>query len=225
MRSNVPTVFRVLAIASALVATSCRAPAHRAPSAPHAPCACEHPDGGRAATAPDPAAPTVPGRSVYQLASTWETESGATVPLAVDRGHPTLVLMFYGTCRAVCPLLIGDLLRVEAQLPADVRPRARFLLVTFDPDTDTVPRLRALARERGLDLARWSLLRGRSDDVRDLAMALGMQYRPMGNGQYSHSNLLTLLDADGVVSFQLEGVAQPVDELVARVSRIARGAP
>ena len=225
-----------LTLGLALVA-SCHKPtqeAHPAHPAHPAPCACErdggHPPGGADGATGDlhahgmaalPAQPPMPGRSVYQLGSSWVDQGGATRPLSVYQGHPTVVLMFYGTCQAVCPLLIGDLLRVEAQLAPEVRAQTRFLLVTFDPVTDTPARLLALAHERGMDLSRWSLLHGHDDDVRDLAMALGVQYRAMGNGQFSHSNLISLLDPAGVVAFQVEGIRQPVEPMVARISALA----
>jgi protein SCO1/2 len=161
---------------------------------------------------------------VYQLDSSWQTQDGNTVSLNVGRGHPTVVLMFYGTCRAVCPLLIGDMLRVETALPPDVRAQTRFVLVTFDPDTDTQQNLRALAQERGLDLTRWSLLRGHADDIRALATVLGVQYRQLESGGFSHSNVLTLLDPDGVVAYQLEGVRQPVDTMVQHITNLTAGA-
>ncbi len=206
------------------LATAC----HKAVSDAGAqPCPCTHgaSDGGSDAMpchhpgAPAmPAMQPVPGRSVYQLTSTWQKENGDTVALSLYRGQPTVVLMFYGTCQAVCPLLIGDMKRIEDALSPDFRARTRFLLVTFDPDNDTTERLQTLARERGLDLARWSLLRGSADDVRDLATVLGVQYRATANGQFSHSNVITLLDRDGVVAFQLEGVRQPVESMVLHIT-------
>jgi protein SCO1/2 len=204
---------------------------HKAPpNATPAPCPCSahgmHSDGAMGDGAPChehgaeplPVLQPLPGSSVYQLTSSWENQNGETVSLARFRGQPTVVLMFYGTCQAVCPILIGDMKRIDEALAPDIRAHTQFLLVTFDPDTDTPARLLALAHERGLDTSRWSLLHGRADDVRDLAMALGFQYRPMGNGQFSHSNLITLLDANGIVAYQLEGVRMPIDEMVRRVS-------
>jgi protein SCO1/2 len=165
-----------------------------------------------------PAGDRAAGQSVYQLDSRWQNQRGEDVPLGLYRGHPTVVLMFYGTCRAVCPLLIGDMKRIEDALPTAVRAQTRFLLVTFDPDTDTPARLLDLARERALDPARWTLLHGSADAVRELATVLGVQYRAVGDGQYAHSNLITLLDGEGVVAYQLEGVRQPVDAMVQHIN-------
>ncbi|MEI8257219.1 MAG: SCO family protein [Deltaproteobacteria bacterium] len=227
------TKLRIARLASVLsllpaLAASCHKAATDAGAQP---CPCTH---GASDAATDGAAPChhasapampamqpVPGRSVYQLTSTWQKENGETVALSVYRGQPTVVLMFYGTCQAVCPLLIGDMKRIEDALNPDFRARTRFLLVTFDPEHDTTERLHALAQERGLDPARWSLLRGTADDVRDLATVLGVQYRPTVGGQFSHSNVITLLDRDGVVAFQLEGVRQPVESMVLHIADAA----
>ena len=66
------------------------------------------------------------------------------------------------------------------------------MLVTFDPATDTPERLRALAAERHIDTARWTLLRGSDDDVRTMTLldAFGAL---IANTDRHHGNLSLLL--------------------------------
>ena len=52
--------------------------------------------------------------------------------------------------------------------------------------------------------------------MRDLAMALGIQYRRLPNGEFAHSALITLPDADGHVATRHEGVGQPLATIVAQ---------
>jgi cytochrome oxidase Cu insertion factor (SCO1/SenC/PrrC family) len=54
---------------------------------------------------------------------------------------------------------------------------------------------------------RWTLLRGGADDVRELAALLGVNYAEDARGQFAHSNLITLLNADGEIAFQLRSAA------------------
>lgn len=84
--------------------------------------------------------------------------------------------------------------------------RGRFALITSDPATDTADRLRALADERRLDPARWSLLRGGAGDVRAVATVLGVQYSRVDATTITHANAIPVLDAEGAVSHQLEGL-------------------
>ena len=188
------------------------------PPPPH--CACQHhgegttPDGTHAAGLP--AVAPLPDTSIYQLENTFTDQDERTMALGSLRGGPALVLMFYGSCASVCPLLISQALRVDRGLTEEQRARLRVVLVTFDPENDTPERLRALAVERELPVPRWSLLRGDDDAIRELAMALGVQYRRTPDGAFVHSATVTLLDADGRVATQLEGTDAPVEPLLLR---------
>ena len=167
-----------------------------------------------------PSAPT-PETSLFHLDAAWTDQSARPFRLASLRGAPTVLLMFYGTCQSVCPVLISDVLRIEAALTPATRQRVRFVLVTFDPATDTSERLAALAAERNLERASWTLLRGSEDDTRALATVLGVQYSHVDATTITHSNTITLLDPQGVVAHQLEGLRQPVDDMAARIEAMA----
>ena len=205
---------RSIVLAAALLAACHRAPAPR-DAGRDAPCHCR-PDAAMAPGAP------LPDTSLFLLDAPWTDQAGHAFQLASLRGSPTVVLMFYGTCQSVCPVLIGDVLRIEAALSPAARARVRFALISFDPATDTPERLRALAAERRLDPARWSLLRGSDDDVRAVATVLGVQFSRVDPTTITHSNTITVLDSQGVVAHQLEGLRQPVDGVARRLEALAR---
>ena len=184
-----------------------RAPTHRA----RAPAPAETPS-----TAP------LPAHSIFHLQSTWTDQRGRPMQLSSLRGKPTVVLLFYGTCRSVCPTLIEDAKRIDAALSADVRRRVQYLLVTFDPANDTTARLGEIAREHRLDTRRFCLVRSDDDAVRELANVLGVQYREIREGEYAHSSVLNLLDRDGVFAYQSVGVSRPVEEMAAHIHAMAR---
>ena len=96
-------------------------------------------------------------------------------------------------------------------------PDAEEILVTIDPEVDTPARLRAYAEKHGLDPARWSLLHGSPEQVRVLANVLGFRYRPTGDGQWSHTIRIHLLDGAGVVIDHYDGLTRPVEPIAARV--------
>ena len=164
-------------------------------------------------------------RSLYQLPGAWTDQNGHAFALASLRGNPVLLVLFYGTCDSICPIIVRDLKKVEAMLPEADRRRTRFVLVTIDPLVDTPERLLAYARKNELDLARWSLLNGSPDDVRVLANVLGFKYRPTGTGQYSHTIRITLLDRSGNVADHVDGLERPLAPIAARVSALLAEAP
>lgn len=167
-----------------------------------------------------PANAPLPDTSVYQLESQWTDQSNHRFSLASLRGKPTVVLMFYGSCTTVCPLLISDLVRLDGQLEPRVRDATQYLLVSFDPQIDTPERLAELARTRQLDSNRFHLVSGSETDIRALANTLGVQYRRTSDGQYAHSMVINLLDLNGVFRAQVEGTGQPLDALVSALAQL-----
>lgn len=173
--------------------------------------------------APPPAPPiaSAPARvgtgpSLYELAIPLTSASGDRIGLDVDRGHPTLVSMFYGSCPAACPLLVEAIGRTLDQLPPAAREDARVVLVSFDPARDTPDRLRALARTHRLD-GRWTLAAASDADARTLAAVLGIRYRAVAGGQFVHTSVIVALDRDGRALARLDGLgdATPLVEALA----------
>src|SRR5690606_29348472 len=79
----------------------------------------------------------VPGTSIFQLGSSFTDEGGATLPLASLRGKPTLVVMFYGSCETLCPVLVNDTKAIDSALSPAEREGLQVVLVTFDAEHDT----------------------------------------------------------------------------------------
>lgn len=170
------------------------APAAIAPTGP----ALDERARARAAIAPT-------GPSLYELQIPLRDAAGRTIALDVDRGHPTLVSMFYGSCAVACPALIDHLARLAAELPADARRDVRILLVSFDPGRDTPARLTELARAHHLD-ARWTLAAADDADARALAGVLGIKYRAIAGGEFFHTTVVVALDRDGRPLARMEGL-------------------
>lgn len=145
-------------------------------------------------------------RSLYQLEASWTDDRGQPVRLAELRGQPVVLAMFFASCTYACPLLVADAQRLRDALPAETRARVRFVFVSFDPDRDTPAALHAYRERLQLDAPAWTFLQGPAENVQELAMLLGVQYRRDANGQYSHSNLLTVLNARGEVVHQRAGL-------------------
>lgn len=167
-----------------------------------------------------PAAP-LSSRSLYQLDATWTNDAGGAVSLSSFRGQPVILAMFFASCEYACPVLVSDIQRLRAQLPAADAARTRFVLVTFDTERDTPAALRAFRERSGLD-ANWTLLRGEDTAVQELAMLLGVKFRREARGQFAHSNLFTLLNAEGEIAHQtmgLMGDVSPAARVLAALPR------
>ena len=154
----------------------------------------------------NPAQAEFPGNSVYQL----------KVPLVDQDAHktrwdeapkgPRIVSMFYSNCDFVCPMLFEAIKIVEAGLPAESRQRLSVGLVSLDPQRDNPAVLKRTANQRSIDETRWRLYRADAADVRKLAATLGIQYRQLTGGEFNHSTVLILLDAQGRVMARTEKI-------------------
>lgn len=161
--------------------------------------------------APDPVAAALaeplPDDSIYQLDTALETHGGATTTLAIHRGHPTVVSMFYANCPMACPMLIQEVQRLEAALSPEDRAELRVLLVSLDPGRDTPELMSGVVATHQLDTGRWTLARP-SDEaaVREVAAVLGIQYRALADGEMNHSSILTLVDRQGRIQARIDGL-------------------
>jgi protein SCO1/2 len=156
-------------------------------------------------------------RSVYQIDATWIDDGNRSVQLNSFRGHPVVVAMFFARCEYACPVLVSDMQRLRAALPDHTREATRFLLVSFDAARDTSAALKAY-RERLSLGPEWTLLHGQASAIQDLAMVLGVNYKQDARGQFSHSNLITVLNADGEIVYQHAGLRGDVSETAAAVA-------
>jgi protein SCO1/2 len=152
--------------------------------------------------------------SLYQLHAPLVAQDGRAIDLDVYRGKPVLVTMFYAGCQATCPMIIDTLRSVERKLEPGQQKNLRVLLVSIDPEHDTAEALAATAKERGLDTTRWTLARTDAANVRRIAAALGLQYRQLPDGQFSHSTQISVLDAGGEILAQSDKLGTADEKLV-----------
>lgn len=141
----------------------------------------------------------LPDTSLYQLPVSLAGpghEAGAD--FAVFRGQPVIVSMFYGSCPHVCPMLISTIQMLEKQLPAEQRANLRVLMLSLDPERDSIAKLAELAAQHNVDSERWLLARASASDVRKLAAILDVKYKQLPDGNFNHTTVIKLLDRQGV---------------------------
>jgi protein SCO1/2 len=169
-----------------------------------------------------PEAAAMPGDSLYQLPVHFTTAGGDHLMLQQYSGQPVVVTMFYGTCKAACPMLTRAMTETAASLPASVRDKVRFLMVTLDPERDTPAALQHLADEYKLEAPRFEVARTDANGVRLLAASLGIRYRKLPDGNFSHSSILTALDVRGVPRARTETLLTADPEFVGAVAALAK---
>ncbi len=163
----------------------------------------------------------LPGNSIYQLAVPLTNQDGKTSSLIDRRGQPLLISMFYTGCQFVCPRIVDALKKTEESLTAAERSHVPVLMVSFDPARDDIAALKSVVEERNLSTPRWTLARTDSRNVRKLAAALGIQYRALPSGDFNHTSVLILLDAEGRIVGKTNTIGKADPQFVKLIKKAA----
>jgi protein SCO1/2 len=158
-------------------------------------------------------------KSLYQLAGSWTNDFAQAFQLATLKGRPQIVVMFFSSCQYACPMLVYKMKQIGNALPENIRTNLGFVLVSFDTERDTPEKLHQY-RERQELPANWTLLSGAPDDVLDLAALLGVKFKKDRQGQFLHSNVLTILNRDGEIAFQESGLSSDGEGIAHRVEAL-----
>ncbi len=197
---------RLIPILFALLLASC------AEKEPHAPL-----DHGSMPMVLESDAPSAGEYSIYQVESTWTNQSGSEWPLSALSGRIQVVAMTYTSCEMSCPRIVAAMKDIQRKTNGDIG----FVLLSIDPERDNVATLAAYATKMELDESRWNLLTGAADDVLEMAALLGVRYQKMPDGEFAHSNMITILDETGVIVHQQNGIATDLTaESVAAVQQL-----
>lgn len=169
--------------------------------------------------ADEAAAAPVSSKSIYQVDAVLADDSGRAVRLASFQGQPVVLAMFFTHCEYACPIIVQDMRRIESALGRGAK--ARFVLVSFDSERDT-PEVLSAYRKRANLGAEWTLLHGDPADIRTIAAVLGVNYVKDGKGQFSHSNLITVLNPAGGIVYQKAGLQGDVSAAARAASVLIR---
>lgn len=159
------------------------------------------------------------GASIYQLDGEWHTQNNDTLSLSQLSGKIPVIAMGFTHCGYACPRLVTDMKRIEEQIPPKKKNDVVFVLASFDTERDHPERLRAFAKEMDLD-EDWLLLHGDEETVRELSMVLDVKYKKQPGGDFAHSNSITLLNTNGEIVEQIEGLGSDADPILTSLRRL-----
>lgn len=140
-----------------------------------------------------------PSASLYQSEVALTDQNGRVFHLADLRGQPVLVSMFYSSCQMVCPMIFETIRATLAKGGKPAQDGVRVLMVTVDPERDSVAALKKTAAAHNAD-DHWQLARANASGTREVAALLGVQYRRLADGDFNHSSTILLLDTEGRIT-------------------------
>lgn len=167
-----------------------------------------------------PKAAPLPSDSVYQLNAPLVDQQGRKLRWADKRGKVQLVSMFYTSCKFICPLIIDSGKAIERSLTPAEQQKLGLLMISMDPQRDDPAKLASMFAKRKLDPARWTLASPAPADVRAIAGVLDIRYRQLEDGEFNHTSVWVLLDANGRILARTEQMgSRPDPEFVAAVRK------
>ena len=160
--------------------------------------------------------------SIYDIESTWKNADNETVPLSDLGGKVRVVAMGYTSCKYACPRLIFDMRslreKIIASSPDGRNATVGFVFVSIDTENDTPEKLKAYSELNDFaDSDDWLMLTGEEDSVLELAVVLGMKYRKADETDFAHSNIITVIDAEGHIVHQQFGLGTDDKETIAAI--------
>jgi len=155
--------------------------------------------------------------SIFNLTSKWNTEEGTEIQLEDLKGKTLVMVMIYTSCKAACPRLVADMRNIEAQIPKERLEDLQFILVSIDPTIDTPERLKGFAIENAVDAEHWTFLQGTESGVREFANVLSVKYKEISPIDFSHSNIISVFNAQGELMHQQEGLGVDNKETIATI--------
>ena len=158
--------------------------------------------------------------SIYQVESKWVNQNNQKFALSGLKGRAQIITMGYTHCQYVCPRLIADMLQVKSAIMKRGISDVGFVFVSIDHERDKPEVLLQYSKKMNLDLVKWNLLHGDKDEILELAALLNVRFKKHANGDYSHSNIITVLNEEGEIIHQLVGLNQGLDELINSIEQI-----
>jgi protein SCO1/2 len=136
---------------------------------------------------------------------TLTSQDNKPVSLADFHGKVVAVTFIYTGCPDICPLLTQKMVDVQDALGDKFGAKIAFISISLDPERDTPEVLKDYAQFWGAKPEGWSFLTGSLEAVGDVTRRYGVFYAKKEDGSVEHSQLTTLVDADGQMRVQYLG--------------------
>ncbi len=159
--------------------------------------------------------------SIYNLPSKWTNQDGQDLEMKDMKGKVLVMVMIYTSCKAACPRLVADMRNMEQRIPKKIKDNVKFVLVSIDPAVDTPERLKSFAIENKMTGNQWVFLRSTEENTREFAAVLAVNYKKIDPIDFSHSNIISVFNADGELAYQQEGLGVNSDQTINKITEEA----
>ncbi len=148
------------------------------------------------------------GDTLYHVVAPWEfhNQEGELISSERFKGKICLVDFFFTHCPVMCPKVSSQLRRLQREFQNE---DIGILSFTVDPERDSVGRLAWYASKYQLNTDNWSLFTGSKENIYKLGQEsffLHAAEDEQADGGYLHSTSIVLLDKEGRIRGQYDGL-------------------
>jgi protein SCO1/2 len=141
------------------------------------------------------------------------------------KGQAVAITFLFTRCPfpTFCPRMANQFAEAQQKLLALPNAPANWQLLTisFDPEFDTPPVLKAYAQSHHYDPNHWSFATGDLGDITAIGEQFGLAFWKDGSGSITHNLRTVIIDANSRVQKVFEGSNWTSDDLVAELVKAA----
>jgi protein SCO1/2 len=124
-------------------------------------------------------------------------QDGQPVTQQALNGSIYVTDFFFTTCQSICPIMSTQMERIYEKYKGN--DEVKFLSHTVDPETDTVPQLKAYANKHHADAGQWMFVTGSKKELYGIARTGYLLNAEQGDGgpdDFIHTQNFALIDKD-----------------------------
>ncbi len=163
----------------------------------------------------------LPSDSIYNLDSNLLEYNGSKLKLSELKGKVQVFSMIYTNCKTVCPIIINNMKLIEKMIPESISNNVGFFLISLDPERDDVDILNIFFKEKNLNVNKWRLFKTTKEETLKIALTTGIKYKKEKNNEYTHSNLILVLDKNGVIKLYQQGLDKNYTNLIELIKKLS----
>jgi protein SCO1 len=141
-----------------------------------------------------------------------QTIEGETYSFKESTDKVRLVEFLFLNCPDVCPTTTVKMQWLQEKLKEEglFGDKVEFIMITFDPERDTVERLEEYAKNMNLDRSGWVIIRDEEEKIKEVTGALNYFVQEQGDF-IIHTTKTYLVDEEGNIRAQL-GMGEDFNE-------------
>jgi protein SCO1/2 len=162
-----------------------------------------------------------PESSIYNLESSWLNQKNERLFLKDLNGKIVISAMVFTHCESACPRIVSDLQRIEKSFTSEELSQVQFVLISMDPARDTPERFLSFIKEYQIN-NNWICVSSSEEATMEIANVLNVRFKKLSDGGFDHSNIIHVLDQEGNLVFQQNGLEQDSKELTNKVKSLIK---